>query len=132
MEKKKEWQRMKVIRFGIKSLEEGFKDFKEAYYAAARRLPFEPRKGTYFTSLDAARNFLTPKRLEILHAIKEKKPQSIYELAKCTDRSFSSVSKDVEILEKHGLIKLSPIKKSPRKALRPQAPYDAINLWITI
>lgn len=121
---------MKVMKIGIKSYSEATKDFEEAFEAAQKRLPFKRRSGVYFTSLEAARNFLTPKRLTLIHLIKEKHPQSLYELSKIADRSFPSVLKDVELLSKHGLVKLTKKKESPRQPVHPQVSYDAINLWI--
>jgi predicted transcriptional regulator len=122
---------MKVMEIGIRSLRQGLQEFKEAFTAAQKRHPFEKKKGAYFTSLEAARNFLTPKRLELLHMIKEKNPKSLYALAKLAGRSFPSVSRDVGILSKHGLIQLTRTA-DPRKIVYPQVPYDAINLWIGI
>jgi predicted transcriptional regulator len=123
---------MKVMEFGIKSLDDGWKDFEEAWKAAKNRTPYKPRKGVYFTSLEAARNFLTPKRIELLHTIKEKNPKSLYELAKQMGRGFPSVVRDVNILSRHGLIKLTSHAASPRKKVHPEVPYDAINLRIGI
>ncbi len=48
---------MRVMEIGIKSIEQGLKELEEAFSAAKNRLPFKPRKGVYFTSLEAARNF---------------------------------------------------------------------------
>ena len=123
---------MKVIKFGIKSWEEGRKDFIEAYRAAKENLPYKPKIGTYFTSLEAARNFLTPGRLKLLRLIKEENPQSIYRLAHLAGRSFSAVFRDVETLKKHGLVSLSRSKDSPRRSVCPHVGYDAISLWIGI
>ena len=50
-------------RIEIKSLEEGLKDFRATWKAVAAGKKVTPRKGTYFTSLEAARKVLTPKRL---------------------------------------------------------------------
>ena len=124
--------KMKVMEFGIKSHKEIMDEFEEAANAAMKRLPFKKREGVYFTSLEAMRNFLTPKRMEILHAIKSKSPASIYALAKMLKRSFPRVLNDVEILKKHGLIKLSRVKNSARRTFHPSVSYDAIHLSITI
>jgi len=123
---------MKVMEIGIKSLDEGWKDFKEAFLAAKNRTPFKPRTGTYFTSLEAARNFLTPKRIELLHVIKTKSPKSLYELAKMSGRGFPSVMRDVNILARHGLIRLTSKAAAPRKKVHPEVLYDVINLRIGI
>ena len=123
---------MKVMEIGIKSLREGFQEFKEAALAAQNRTPFKSRQGAYFTSLEVARNFLTPKRLELLHVIKQKCPTSLYELAKLAGRSLPSVMRDVNLLSRHGLIRLTAHAAAPRKKVHPEVLYDAINLWIGI
>lgn len=123
---------MKVMTIGIKSEEEAKSEFREAFHAAQKKIPYKPKTGVYFTSLEAARNFLTRKRLELLHVIKERSPKSIYELAKLTHRNFPSVLKDIMILSKHGLVKLRKTMESPRRAVDMKVSYDAINLWIGI
>ena len=120
------------MKIGIKRKEEAFTDFAEAWEAAHKKLPFTLRNGVFFTSLAAARNFLTPKRMELLHIIRKKNPHSLYELAKWAGRGFSSVSRDVETLRIHGLVKLSKQKRAPRNNVQPEVGYDAINLWIGI
>ena len=42
-------------RIEIKSLEEGLKDFRATWKAVAAGKKVTPRRGTYFTSLEAAR-----------------------------------------------------------------------------
>jgi len=97
---------MKVVTFEIKDAATAMAQFQEAFEAAHGRKPFKPKSGVYFTSLAAVRNFLTPKRLALLRLIRAKKPHSIYHLAQLTGRSFSSVLKDVDMLAKHGLVRL--------------------------
>lgn len=123
---------MKVVSFSIKSLEESMDEFVEAYEAVRKRLPYKRHDGVSFTSIEVMRNFLTPKRLEILRCIKEKNPQSVYTLAKLVHRSFPSVLRDIEILHKHGLVKLPKAKKSPRRAIAPCVDYDAIDIRIAL
>lgn len=123
---------MKVMTIEIKSEQEAKNEFRKAFRAAQKGISFEPKTGVYFTSLEAVRNFLTRKRLELLHTIKEKKPKSIYELAKLTRRNFPSVLKDITILSKHGLVKLSKVMESPRRSIQMKVSYDTINLWIGI
>ena len=123
---------MKVMTIGIKSEKDAMQDFERAFKAARERTPFKPKKGVYFTSLEAVRNFLTSKRLALIHLIKEKSPRSIYGLAKLAGRSFPSVLKDVNILSKHGLVTLTKEKESPRHVVQPSVSYSAINLWIGV
>ena len=132
MEKEQEEIPMKIMTIGIKSNTEARKEFEEAYESARKKTPFSPKKGVYFTSLEAARNFLTPKRIELLHVIKKRNPHSLYELAKWSGRGFSSVLRDVEMLAKHGLIKLTKPAHSARKIVHPEVEYDAISLWIGV
>src|SRR3989338_7899006 len=120
---------MKVMTIEIKSEQGAMNEFKEAFRAAQKGMSFKPKTGVYFTSLEAVRNFLTKKRLELLHTIKEKKPRSIYELAKLTHRNFPSVLKDITILSKHGLVKLTKVMESQRRAVQMKVSYDSINLW---
>ena len=123
---------MKVMTISIKSEKDAMEDFEQAFKAARARTSFKPKKGVYFTSLEAVRNFLTSNRLALIHLIKEKSPRSIYGLAKLADRSFPSVLKDVNILSKHGLVTLTKEKESPRHAVHPSVSYSAINLWIGV
>lgn len=47
--------------------------------------------GVYVTSIEAARNLLTPSRLALLRAIRTKRPGSVYELAKLVGRNLKNV-----------------------------------------
>lgn len=123
---------MKVLTIGIKSEKAAMRDFERAFEAASARTPFKPVKGVNFTSLEAVRAFLTPKRMALIRLIKENSPQSIYALAKLAHRSFPSVLKDVNVLSKHGLVTLTREKESPRRAVQPSVHYSAINLWIGV
>ena len=123
---------MKVMTIRIKSESEAMKDFAQAFDAARKRRPMKTKKGAYFASLEAVRKILTPKRLQLLRAVKAECPKSIYALAKMTRRNFSSVLKDVELLTRHGLIELTKAKRSPRRAVHARVSYDAIQLWIGI
>lgn len=123
---------MKVIKIGIKSDEEARRDFGRAWEAAVERRPFKPIKGVYFTSLEAARNFLTPRRIQLLTLIRKRSPKSLYELAKFAGRSFASVHLDVSTLAKHGLLKLSRTPHSRRRVVHPTVSYDSISLQIAL
>lgn len=123
---------MRVMRIGIKSVQELLTEFKDVAEALQRGEHVRPRRGVYFTSLEAARRFLTPKRMELIRLIREKRPRSIYELAKHAKRGFPTVFRDVELLNKHGLIRLSRRRGSPRRSVHPEVPYESINLSIPV
>jgi predicted transcriptional regulator len=123
---------LRVVAFGVQSHREFMREFSEAFEAAQRGKPFAPREGVSFTSLEAVRNFLTPKRLALLQLIKKRSPNSLYALAKFAGRSFPSVLKDVELLSRHGLVKLTKEKNSPRRSVHARVSYDAIHLCIGV
>lgn len=47
---------------------------------------------------------LSPARMEIIRAVKEKKPKTIMDLAKSLGRPMESVSRDLRILENYGIM----------------------------
>ena len=123
---------MKVKSIRIKSREDGWKEFNAAWKTAAKGGKVKERVGVYFTSLEAVRNFLTPKRLQLLHLIKEKQPKSLSDLARWTGRSFPSVFRDVDTLTRHGLVTLSKKSDSLRSMVCPRVDYDELDLKIAV
>lgn len=122
----------RVVSFSIQNDAEAHREFKAAFEAARGRTPFKPVQGSSFSSLKAVRNFLTPKRLELLHLVKTKEPRSIYALAKLAKREFPSVLRDIDLLSRHGLVKLSRSTQSRRGPVLPEVGYDAIHVWIGV
>jgi len=123
----------KTLTIEIRPLADLVGDFGQALKAAQQGRTFKRREGVYFTSLEAARNFLTKERLALLHVIREKRPRSIYELAKMVDRDLKNVQQDVALLERHGLVKFTEKRRGAKsKVLVPEAPFDEIALRITV
>jgi predicted transcriptional regulator len=123
----------KTLTIEIRPVSELVGDFREAFKAAQRGRTFRRREGVYFTSLEAARNFLTRQRLGLLHAIRENHPRSIYELAKMVRRDLKNVQQDVALLERHGLVKLTESRRGEMSKIRtPEAPFDEIAIRIAI
>jgi predicted transcriptional regulator len=92
----------------------------------------EPRELVGFTSLEAARNFLTRERLGLLRTIKTRPPQSIYELARMVGRDLKNVQEDIRILERHGLVRIAKRARGSRTSKVPRVPFEAIALKIAI
>jgi predicted transcriptional regulator len=87
----------------------------------------------YFTSLEAARNLLTPRRLALLRAIRKKKPRSIYELAKIVGRNLKNAQTDLQLLERYGLVTLTEGRSRANRRIRiPKVSSDEISLKIAI
>jgi predicted transcriptional regulator len=123
----------KTLTIEIRPLSDLTDDFREGFKAAQQGRAFKRREGVYFTSLEAARNFLTKSRIALLHAIRLKRPRSIYELAKMVDRDLKNVQQDVALLERHGLVKFTEKRRGEKSKVRiPEAPFDEIALRIAI
>ena len=126
---------VKTFDIEIKSEAQVRKEFISAFKAAQEKRPFKPIIGVSFVSLEAVRNLLTEKRMEILHVIREKRPKSIYALAKLTGRNFKNVYDDVQTLKYYGLLQIRKSsgksrksKKSKRSGQSFSVPYQAINI----
>jgi predicted transcriptional regulator len=78
------------------------------------------------------RQLLSNEKARLLHVIKSKQPQSIYELAKLLGRDFKSVRQDIKILESFGFIELVSSNKNNRERLRPVVDADEIIITVTI
>lgn len=125
---------MKVrnITIGIQPLEDGLGEFSRVVRSIQHgRPPAKKREQVNFVSLDAMRKVLTPKRFELLHAIREKGPDSVYELAQLVKRDIKNVQVDVAMLSRIGLLSLSRAR-SARRRMVPRVEYDRLQLQIPI
>ena len=80
----------------------------------------------FFDSLNDLMRSASKARLELFQSIKEKKPQSLYELAQMIGKDQSYVLRESRALESMGLINLVETKNGGRDRLRPEALYDKI------
>lgn len=123
----------KTLTIQVKSAEAAVEGFRKTFkdVEAGRRV--DRREGVYFTSIEAARNLLTPNRLALLRAVRSRRPGSTYELAKMVDRDLKNVQDDLRLLETYGLIRMADGTRSGRRRVRvPQALFDQIELKIAI
>src|SRR3990172_1679367 len=120
--------KLKKVRIGIKSAKEALEDFARTAEAVERG---EKEKGVYFESIEGFRKALTPKRLELLHLIKEKHPKSLQELSRLAKRDIKSVITDIAILESLDLVDVER-KKKGRGESTPGVHYDAIELLVAV
>jgi predicted transcriptional regulator len=82
--------------------------------------------------ISALRKLLSNEKAKLLHAIKVKKPSSIYNLAKILGRDFKSVSDDIKLLERFGFIDLLSERTGKRSRLKPILISDTIHINIKI
>ncbi len=120
--------KVKKVKIAVKSLEEVLESAKETMKKLERGEKVKKETGVYFTSLEAFRKAVTPKRLELLHVIKTKKPSSINELARMAKRDIKNVADDVKYLEQIGLVE----KKEINRKTKPVINYDRIDLEIAV
>lgn len=85
-----------------------------------------------FEGLSILRQILSNEKARILHAIKNQKPASIYELAKKLGRSFKSVRDDLKLLERFGFIDFVEEKAKNRTRHRPEVVVDTITIHIRV
>lgn len=123
--------KVKKIKLGIKSVKDVLQGFVETGKAIERSEEVKKEKAVYFESIKGFRKAITPKRIELLHIVKEKRPKSIQELTRLTKRDIKSIVTDIVILEGLGLIDIKR-KMEGRRESMPVVDYSKINLEIAI
>lgn len=123
----------KTLTIKIKSMEQALEGFPKPVKALEARRRAAHHEGVYFTSIEAARNLLTPNRLALLRAVRSRRPGSIYGLAKIVSRDLKNVQDDLRLLETYGLVRMTHATRSGKRRVRvPEALFDQIELKIAI
>jgi predicted transcriptional regulator len=123
--------RVRNIKIGIKDLQTALDEAKDTMERITAGKAVQKIQDINFTSYEAMRKILTPRRLELLHTIKEKSPHSVYELARLLGRDLKNVNDDLAILTNIGLVELRGTPKG-RKNVVPRVTVDKIQLEIAI
>jgi len=84
------------------------------------------------SDISLIRSVLSNEKARLLHVLKTKQPNSIYELAKILGRDFKSVRQDIRVLEDFGFIEMIPIHKGNREKLKPLLVLDVLEIKIVI
>ena len=121
---------MKIKRIVIKSRVEFNADIMEFARRVDRGERVTSMKGEYFESLEAVRNFLTEKRLELWRTIRDREPKSLTNLAKLVGRDYKDVHQDVSILVEVGLVDLRKPKGAKTRALMPVSLADQLEFKV--
>ncbi len=90
------------------------------------------KKDYDFSGIFALRQLLSNERARILDVIKIQNPLSIYDLAKKLGRTFKSVSSDINILKRFGLVELIEQKHKNRIRHKPQLITDTLTIHLKI
>lgn len=123
--------RIKNIKLTIKETKEVLHDFALKLAAARKGEKIQLQEELSFQNIDTLRKVLTEKRLELLHIIRKHSPDSIYELAKITNRDLKSVNTDITVLVDLGLISLEKTV-AERQKTKPRVEFDKLNVEIAI
>jgi predicted transcriptional regulator len=95
----------KQVKIEIKGEKESARDFIKAWRRAERKAPPEtPQERIYFKDLATLLSAMTPKRLELLKALRSTGPLSVRALAKVIGRDYKNTHGDAKALERLGLI----------------------------
>ena len=120
--------KIKKIRIEIKSLDAALKEAGSVYEKVSAGKTVKPKSAVYFSSIKEMRAVLTEKRLELIKAIKDRKPSSVYELAKLVHRDLKNVLQDLTYLQEVGIVDVSD--KGDKKV--PHVAFDMLALEVAI
>lgn len=85
-----------------------------------------------FDGLAAVRKLLSNEKARILYTIKHKNPNSIYRLSKLLKRDFKSVTEDIKLLERFGILEMIAEKTGKRERLKPVIVTKSIDIHFRI
>lgn len=119
-----------------KTLEIKFQSFNDMAATVSKALSkrkklIQKKNEIIFDSIQNYRKFMTMHKIEILSAILQKQPSSIYELASFVDRNFAAVFKDCTALEAMGFIELKE-KGDSKNSKIPALAFDYDRIFIDI
>jgi predicted transcriptional regulator len=119
----------KKVRMSIRSIDDVLDEAAATMRAVAAGKKVRPKgRRLFFTSAEALRRFLTPKRLELLRLIRQQHPTSINELATLAQRDFKRVYEDIKDMADAGLVELG---KDKGRKIAPRV-ADELRLEIVI
>jgi predicted transcriptional regulator len=120
--------KIKKIFVGVKRLDDALQEAGEAFESAAKGNAVKRKRAIYFASLKEMRRVLTERRLDMLKTIKDRRPSSVYHLAKMLDRDLKNVIQDLSYLQELGIVAVSDtgVKKVPH------FDYDRISIEVAV
>jgi predicted transcriptional regulator len=120
--------RIKRIFVGIKRLDSAIDEAGLAFEEISKGKSIKKRRAIYFSNLKEMRRVLTERRLELLKAIKDERPSSVYQLARSLNRDLKNVLQDVSYLQELGIIAVT--KTGDKKV--PRFDYDRISFEVAV
>lgn len=120
--------KIKKVYIEIKSFDDTLREAGEVFEQVSKGKTVKQKTAVYFSNLKEMRRVLTERRLELLKTIKDKKPQSVYALAKLLHRDLKNVLQDVSYLQEMGIV---DVTETGDKKI-PQVGFDRISFEIVI
>lgn len=127
---------MKERKFKIKiqSLKAFKEGFSKAWKLAEHGKKYEPDYELVLSFQDVSSlvRVFSPERIRIILTVREKKPNSIRELARLLKRSQPNVQKDVQDLASLGVLELKKVKAKGQRQLsmKPSCPWDEFDVAV--
>lgn len=105
-----------------------------AFSTFFRHFKVEGRRygGLDFSDITALRQLLSNEKSRILWTLQNKKPGSIYELAKMLGRDFKSVRQDIELLKQFGFVRFLAESRGKRKKLKPILNLEKLQITVSL
>ena len=118
---------MKVKKVVIEPQDEFFEEIRTAI---ARHRQGENIELDYISinSMKDLNRILTPRRKQLLDAVKKLKPRSLHQLARVLGRDYKNVYRDATFLEKAGFLEL----RNEGRGLKPEVSYDEIEVVLKV
>ncbi len=121
--------KLKDVEIVVMSDEEYGEHLNQLFEKVRRGEMHEPHKIVARTAEDIGK-ILTRERLRLLQIIREKRPESISELARMLKRKESNVHNDLTFLEGIGLLELKEGKNHVKKV--PVVDYDVLHITVPL
>ena len=119
------------IQIEVKPFDESIKEVAKVFKNISAGKTVKKIERIVFEDVQTLRSILTPARVELMHVIRRKNPESIYELAKMTNRKWRAVANDIEILNTAGLVKLDKTEE-PKEIVKPSVSFNRMNIGVSI
>jgi predicted transcriptional regulator len=120
--------KIKKIFVGVRPLEDILKEAGETFEQLTKGKAVKHKRAIYFANLKEMRRVLTERRLELLKTIRDRKPSSVYELARMVDRDLKNVLQDLSYLQEPGIVAITEI--GVKKV--PHFDYDRISIEVAV
>lgn len=90
------------------------------------------KKDYNYNDMSLVRQLLSNEKARLLNVIRNKKPASIYALAKFLGRDFKTVRDDIHLLKKFGFVELVEGKSGNRTTHRPLITANSVSIVIRL